>query len=112
MKNKKRTQAKKGRNSGKETSGNPIPKSIIAIFGILIVLLFAYFILPQGSDEWTVSSDGIMSYPENKGKVDVTVLDTESGNGYVLETISFQSKDYVVEGLLRVPQSDKKVPLL
>ncbi|MCX9014236.1 MAG: acetylxylan esterase [Candidatus Methanoperedens sp.] len=109
MKNKK-NQGKKGKKYGKEDSRSRNPMNVVAVVGIAIVLLLAYFLIPQGSDEWTVSSDGFLSYPENRGKVDVTVLDTESGDGYVLETISFQSKDYVVEGLLRVPKSDKKVP--
>ena len=112
MKNKKRNQAKKGKKSSEDASSNPIPKIVIAVIGILIVLLLAYQFLPQGSDEWIVSSDGLLSYPENRGKVDVTVLDTESGDGYVLETISFQSKDYVVEGMLRIPESEKKVPAI
>jgi len=47
---------------------------------------------------------------KNIYKVNVSVLKTESGSNYTLETISFQSKDYTVEGLLRIPSSEKKVP--
>ncbi len=57
-----------------------------------------------------MSNDGVLSYPKNRGKVDVSVLKNESGGNYTLETISFQSKDYNVEGLLRIPTSEKKVP--
>ncbi|MDP2767144.1 MAG: acetylxylan esterase [Candidatus Methanoperedens sp.] len=85
-------------------------KTIIAIIGAVILLVLIYTLIPQGSDKWTVNKDGILSYPENRGKVDVKVLKTESGSNYTLETISFQSKDYTVEGLLCIPSSEKKVP--
>lgn len=86
------------------------PKTVTAIIVVALVLVFAYFLIPQASDKWTVSKDGILSYPENRGKVEVKILKTESGSNYTLETISFASKDYTVEGLLRIPLSAKKVP--
>ncbi len=85
-------------------------KVLIAIIGVVLVLAVVYFPFAKGSDTWTVSKDGILSYPENRGKVDIKVLNTTKGSNYTLETISFQSKDYTVEGLLRIPSSDKKVP--
>jgi uncharacterized protein len=85
---------------------------ILVIIGAFILLALIYFLIPQGSDNWNVSDQGILSYPQNRGKVDVTVLKTESHPGYTLETISFPSKDYTVEGLLRIPASGKKVPAI
>ncbi|MCZ7392809.1 MAG: hypothetical protein O8C56_05695, partial [Candidatus Methanoperedens sp.] len=85
-------------------------KILIAIIGAILLLAVVYFLFAQGSDTWTVSKDGILSYPENRGKVDVKVLNTTKGSNYTLETISFASKDYTVEGLLRIPSSDKKMP--
>jgi len=85
---------------------------ISIIIGALILLALIYFLIPQGSDEWNVSDQGILSYPENRGKVDVAVLKTESHPGYTLETISFASKDYTVEGLLRIPAAGEKVPAI
>ncbi len=104
-KNKKRISSKKvkGQTSGKS-------RTIAIILGIFIILVLVYFLIPQGSQEWKVNKDGVLSYPENKGKVDVKIIKTESGSNYSLETISFQSKDYTVEGLLRIPSSNKKVP--
>ncbi len=87
-------------------------KTIAIILGVFILLFVIYSIMPQGSDQWSVGKDGVLSYPENRGKVDINVLKTESGGNYTLETISFTSKDYTVEGLLRIPSSDKKVPAL
>jgi dienelactone hydrolase len=83
---------------------------ILIIIGAFILLALIYFLIPQGNDKWNVSDQGILSYPENRGKVDVRVLKTESHPGYNLETISFPSKDYTVEGLLRIPAAGTKVP--
>ncbi len=87
-----------------------VSSRIFVIFGILVLLLLIYYFIPQGNDLWTVSNEGILSYPENRGKVDVKILKIESTPDYILRTISFQSKDYTVEGLLRIPVEGKKVP--
>jgi dienelactone hydrolase len=87
-------------------------KIIIPIIGALIILALVLFTSPQGSDSWTVDKNGLLSYPENRGKLDVKVLKTESGKDYIRETISFASKDYTVEGILRIPLSEKKVPAI
>ncbi|VVB97411.1 Acetyl xylan esterase (AXE1) [uncultured archaeon] len=108
MKSKKRKQKTKSKAIKKKSGINP--KFFIAIIGVVLLLAIVYFPFAQGSDKWTVSKDGVLSYPENRGKVDVKVLNTTKGGNYTLETISFQSKDYTVEGLLRIPTSDKKVP--
>ncbi len=105
-KNKQRISSKvKEQPSGKS-------RTISFILGIFIILALVYFPIPWGSQEWKVDKDGLLSYPENRGKVDVKILKTESGSNYSLETISFQSKDYTVEGLLRIPTLNKKVPAI
>ncbi|VVB94155.1 Acetyl xylan esterase (AXE1) [uncultured archaeon] len=85
-------------------------KIILVVIVAILFLLFIYSFIPKESQEWSVSKDGILSYPENRGRVDVTVLKTEAGSNYTIETISFASKDYTVEGLLRIPSTGKKVP--
>ncbi|MCX9026109.1 MAG: acetylxylan esterase [Candidatus Methanoperedens sp.] len=102
----------KQRISSKKVKEQPSGKSrtIAIILGIFIILAIVYFLIPQGGQEWKVDKDGVLSYPENRGKVDVTVLNITKGSNYSLETISFQSKDYTVEGLLRIPTLNKKVP--
>ncbi len=99
-KNSKKTENKSGANK----------KTFIVIIDAVLLLALVYFLFPQASDKWSVSKDGFLSYPDNRGKVEVKVLKTESGNNYTLETISFPSKDYTVEGLLRIPAAGKKVP--
>ncbi len=102
----------KQRISSKKVKEQPSGKSrtIAIIIGIFIILALVYFLVPQGSQEWKVDKNGVLSYPENRGKVDVKVLNITTENNDSLETISFQSKDYTVEGLLRIPSSNKKVP--
>ncbi len=114
MKRKKSQQKPKSEATGKKSG---IKFKILAVVGAILLLAIVYFFATssqpmnaQGSDTWTVNKDGILSYPENRGKVDVQVLNITKGSNYTLETISFQSKDYTVEGLLRIPLSDKKVP--
>jgi dienelactone hydrolase len=104
-KNKQRISSKKVK---EQTSGKS--RTIAIILGIFIILALVYFLIPQGSQEWKVDKDGILSYPENRGKVDVKLLNITKERNDSLETISFQSKDYTVEGLLRIPSSNKKVP--
>ncbi|CAG0988255.1 hypothetical protein METP2_02409 [Methanosarcinales archaeon] len=89
-----------------------IKSGIYVMIGMLLLIALVYYLIPQGSDsnKWTVSDKGILSYPENRGKVDVKILKTESGPDYILKNISFPSKDYNVEGLLRIPVAEKKVP--
>ena len=110
MKSKKRLKENNSKKAGKPSIPNS--RRIVIIIGILFLFVIIYFLTSQGSDKWNVNEDGILSYPENRGKVDVNVLKTESGSNFTLETISFQSKDYSVEGLLRIPISEEKVPAI
>src|SRR5574341_926851 len=106
---KKKNQSKTNqKRAGKKPASNP--KIIAAVLGIVLFLVLMNYIIPKGSDQWSIRMDGVISYPEDRGKVDINVLKIESGSNYTLETISFQSKDYTIEGLLRVPKSEKKLP--
>ena len=109
MKQKKHQQKTK---PGKVRKQQALNSKAITILAALLLLILIYFFIPQGSDQWSVSKDGILSYPGNRGDVDVKVLKTEPGNNYTLETISFVSKDYTVYGLLRIPSTGKKVPAI
>lgn len=102
-----------GNKPKKEKTGHKNQKVLIVVLGFGAVLLIMALILystHEGSDRWTVDDQGMLSYPQNRGNIDVTVINTGSGSNYSLETISFISKDYTVEGLLRIPTSSKKVP--
>ncbi len=112
----------RGRGGRKQDTGNrpaqrsKMTKTRISMRGlaagvaVIFLIVIAFFLIPQKSDQWNVSKDDLLSYPENRGKVDVSVLETVSGSNYTVETISFPSKDYTVEGLLRIPSAGRKVP--
>lgn len=108
MKSKKNQKGNRTQKTAKQPAGRS--KAITAVLVILFIIIIAYLLTPRDTDKWIVNSEGILSYPENRGKVDVTVIKTESGSNFTLEIISFPSKDYTVEGLLRIPSSEKKVP--
>ena len=102
-----------GNKPNKEKTRQKNKKALLVGLGFVIVLLILALIVyspHEVSDKWTVDDHGMLSYPENRGSIEVTVINTESGSNYTLETISFKSKDYTVEGLLRIPTSNKKVP--
>lgn len=87
-----------------------INTKLLILSGIILLLALLYFVIPQGSDKWSVDENGTLSYPENRGHVDVSILKSETGQKDSLKIISFKSKDYVVEGILRIPLEKKKVP--
>ncbi len=103
---------KKKNNTFRKIEKKPILDSrIIAVIGgVILFALIIYFLMPVKNDTWAVNDEGILHYPENRGKVDVKVEKIEKGTDYTLETISFPSKDFTVYGLLRIPASKEKVP--
>ena len=107
MKTKKNKQKSGPKTPGKRSFFNLRTAIIVLVFFSIMVLF--YFSIPRESDKWSVSKEGVLSYPENRGKVEVKVLKTDSGSNYTLETISFTSKDYTVEGLLRLKEADNQV---
>lgn len=109
---KKEMQREEAVRSLKRKKKSSLNSRISIIVGALLIIAIIYFFVPQGSDKWNVSDQGILSYPENRGSVDVKVLKTEPHQNYTLETISFPSKDYTVEGFLRIPAAGKKVPAI
>ncbi len=107
MKTKKHHKGKKQEPEERPANRSKIIAAIAAVFFLFVI---AYFLIPQTGDRWSVSPEGTLSYPENRGGVDVSVIKTESGSNYTIETISFPSKDYTVEGFLRIPSAGRKVP--
>lgn len=97
----------------KEKTKKKNRKVLLAVLGfaaVLLVLAQIYSSNHEGSDKWTVDDRGMLSYPRNRGDIEMTVINTQSGSNYTLETISFKSKDYTVDALFRIPTLNKKVP--
>lgn len=79
--------------------------------GILIMAIGVIGIM-HGSDsgnQWSVSDDGILSYPEIKD-VDYTSNDiSEINNTDIVREITFESRGAEIGGLIRIPESDTNV---
>ena len=87
---------------------------IAFFFTLLLVLSGAYGILQNENDSngWTVSEEGILSFPARGDIVySITNLDDASNND-ILKSVSFESKDIFIDGLLRIPESNTKVPAI
>ena len=82
-------------------------------FVLLLVLSGVYGILQTpDSSEWTISDEGLISYPE-RGDVVYSTTDIEdTGTSDTLKLVSFESQNVVINGLLRIPGSDTKVPAI
>lgn len=84
-----------------------------AILVIALAIAFLYFatrnISPQ--QEWAVDSNGLLQYPEDRGKLeDVKVHLLEENEDYTIEKISFKSRDAIIYGLLYMPKNAKNAP--
>lgn len=91
-------------------STRTIGSGVLIISVAVILLILFYFIIIHSGDKWSVDDKGILSYPENRGHVNIETLSTETAKNESVRIISFVSKDYTVEGILRTPASGKKVP--
>ena len=84
----------------------------VFFFVLLLVLSGVYGILqsPDKSDGWTVSDEGILSFPA-RGDIVYSMTDLDdAGNSDILRSVSFESHDVFVNGLLRIPGSNTNVP--
>lgn len=87
-------------------------RSIAIGIGIVLMITGAMGILHniRSSGEWSVSDKGILSYdlPE---KVDYSITEANTTeNGNALKSLTFTSEHSIIQGLMRLPLSGKKVP--
>lgn len=80
--------------------------------GILLMAAGAIGIM-HGSDDsnqWSVSDDGILSYPEIK-EVDYSSQGiSEANDTDIIREVNFESRGSEIAGLIRIPESDANVP--
>ncbi|WP_321430594.1 alpha/beta hydrolase [uncultured Methanolobus sp.] len=80
--------------------------------GILLMAAGAIGIMhgSDDSDRWSVSDNGILSYPEIK-EVDYSSQDvSEANDSDIVREVSFESRGSEIAGLVRIPESSTKVP--
>ncbi|MDO9517854.1 MAG: alpha/beta hydrolase [Methanosarcinaceae archaeon] len=83
-----------------------------AFFFVLLLVLWGVYGILQTPDssEWTMSDEGLISYPK-RGDVVYSITDMDNtGTSDTLKLVSFESQNVVINGLLRIPGSDTKVP--
>ena len=83
-----------------------------AFFFVLILILTGVYGILQIPDpsEWTISDEGLISYPERGGIVYSITNVEDTWASDTLKLVSFESQNAVIKGLLRIPESDTKVP--
>ncbi len=87
--------------------------AINAFIVLLIASFFLYFatrnISPQ--QEWSVDSNGLLQYPEDRGKLEnVKTSLLEDNAAYTIEKVSFKSRDAMIYGLLYMPKEADNAP--
>ena len=85
-------------------------------FLLFLILAGVYGILQSfdNSNEWTISDEGLLSYSE-RGDIIYSIDDldnTNTKNSDILRSVSFKSRDISIKGLLRIPNSNTKVPAI
>ena len=91
-------------------SQNARKKPPIGLYILLLLLLALVMYYINAEKEWHVTSDGILQYPQDRGKVEFTETTIQTGDDYVLKKVVYRSRDLDIYALLRTPTSDKKVP--
>ncbi|WP_052721333.1 alpha/beta hydrolase [Methanococcoides methylutens] len=78
--------------------------NVVLLIGVSLLLVGFYGVFYSGQeDPWTMTDDGLLSYPERE-ELDYSVIDVDDSNpGYVVKTISYTSREAEVESLLTFP---------
>ncbi len=90
-------------------------KRFIGIIAAVILLVFAVpYILDafKPGDKWSLSEDGLVSYPLNRGALEYTKIILNDTPDFTLSKIVYKSKGEDIYSLLRVAKSSGKKPAL
>lgn len=80
--------------------------NITLIIGVSLLLAGFYGVFYSGQEgPWTMTDDGLLSYPERE-ELDYSVINVDDSNsGYVVKTITYTSREAEVESLLTIPST-------
>lgn len=104
---------KKMKGSTVQTAKKEIQLRSIAIgIGVVLIITGVIGILHnmRSSEDWSVSNEGKLSY-ELPEKTDYSIINTNTTeNNNTLKLTTFKSRDSSIQGLIRLPPSNGKVP--
>ncbi|KGK98587.1 hypothetical protein LI82_06860 [Methanococcoides methylutens] len=80
---------------------------MVLLIGVSLLLAGFYGLFYSGQeDQWTMTDNGLLSYPEREG-LEYSVINVDDSNpGYVVNTITYTSRETEVDSLLTIPATD------
>jgi hypothetical protein len=104
----------KKQNSKKKNSStdqNIRKRRIVMVLGVLLIVagFLGIDLNPEDDDGWTVSDEGILSYARME-EIQYSYEELSGNTTDTLKLITFESRGAQIEGILRIPQSDTRVP--
>ncbi|WP_445475800.1 alpha/beta hydrolase [Methanococcoides methylutens] len=80
--------------------------NVILLIGVSLLLAGFYGLLYSGQeDQWTLTEDGLLSYPERE-ELEYSVINLDNSNSdYVVKTITYTSREKEVDSLLTIPKT-------
>ncbi|MCD4800541.1 MAG: hypothetical protein K8R01_03000, partial [Methanococcoides sp.] len=79
--------------------------NLVLVIGILLILSGLFGILFNQDDKWSVTEDGLLSYPE-RDDIQYSVIDVDDSNSnYTVSTIEYTSRSRTVPSLLTIPRT-------
>ncbi|UGV41341.1 alpha/beta hydrolase [Methanococcoides orientis] len=81
--------------------------NIVLLIGVSLLLAGFYGLFYSGQeDQWTMTDDGLLSYPERE-ELEYSVINLDDSNpDYVVKTIIYTSREAEVDSLLTIPSTD------
>ncbi|KXS43470.1 MAG: dienelactone hydrolase-like enzyme [Methanolobus sp. T82-4] len=81
------------------------------VLGVLLIVagFLGIDLNPEDDDGWTVSDEGILSYARME-EIQYSYEELSGNTTDTLKLITFESRGAQIEGILRIPQSDTRVP--
>ncbi|ABE51815.1 alpha/beta hydrolase [Methanococcoides burtonii] len=88
--------------------------NLVLVIGILLILSGLFGIIFNQDDEWSVTEEGLLSYPE-RDAIQYSIIDIDDSNSnYTVSTIEYTSRSRIVPSLLTIPRTttDSQIPAI
>lgn len=88
--------------------------NLVLVIGILLILSGLFGIIFNQDDKWSVTEEGLLSYPE-RDDIQYSVIDVDDSNSnYTVSIIEYTSRSRTVPSLLTIPRktNDEQMPAI